>query len=497
MVRFKMLSFSLLLLFMFSCKGPSVNNMGIKEVKSSETLRLFPENPRYLEYKSHPLILISSAEHYGALLNLDFDYKLYLESLANEGFNYTRVFMGTYIEPVENIFGIRKNTLAPLPGRFNAPWVMEEGKYDLDNFSPAYFERLRDLVKEAERHEIILEITLFTSIYAENAWELSPFNANNNINGVGDLPFQRVNTLFNGELMEYQQKFIQKVVRELNGFDNFFFEIQNEPWSDNQNLAGFVNESDSEVNTRGWQKQVHIANEVSMKWQAWVASVIRKEESALPKSHLIAQNICNFEYDLEQMPEGVSIINFHYALPGAALMNLGLGGVIGLDETGFMPHDDQLYLDQAWRIILSGAGLYNNLDYSFTAGNEEGEWPIPDGNPGWGGPQFRKKLSVLRETMELLPFWEMEVSEDLLDSEDASTRQYGLQKPGEAYLIFIEQYKNQQMVPKVIEGEYEVTFINVDTGERISGTRTLGSGETLQSPFEEDRLAMMIIKTEK
>ncbi|MCK4992254.1 MAG: hypothetical protein KAS29_17270, partial [Bacteroidales bacterium] len=105
------------------------------QVGSSEAVRLYPGNSRYLEYQGEPVILITSAEHYGAVVNLDFDYKLYLETLGNEGFNYTRIFAGTYIEPVDNIFGIQKNTLAPLPESYLAPWVRENGKYDLDRFN--------------------------------------------------------------------------------------------------------------------------------------------------------------------------------------------------------------------------------------------------------------------------------------------------------------------------------------------------------------------------
>ncbi|MDX2432758.1 MAG: hypothetical protein QNK35_17605 [Bacteroides sp.] len=496
MQRINMLSFPLLFLLMFSCMGPSEKKKEIKEVRSNETLQLLAENPRYLEYKGNPLILITSAEHYGAVLNMDFDYKLYLETLGKEGLNYTRIFTGPYIEPVENIFGIKRNTLAPLPGRFIAPWVLEEGKYDLSQFNDEYFQRLKDFVEEAEKQGIVVEVTLFTSIYAEGAWELSPFNIRNNVNGVGDVPFKRVNTLFNGKLLDFQEVYIRKVVRELNPYDNIFFEIQNEPWSDNQNLAGFVNESDEEVHTRAWQKEVVIANGLSMDWQAWVSSLIKNEEKVLPKSHLIAQNICNYQYELEGLPEGISMINFHYALPGAVQMNLDLGAVIGLDETGFMPHEEQLYLDQAWRVVLSGAGLYNNLDYSFTAGSEQGDWPIPDSNPGWGGPQFREKLGILVRTMAEVPFWDMEFSGEILASETSSLKQYGLQKEGEVYLLFLEMYEGGSLVPGVAPGDYEVSFIDVDSGERSSETRSLGKGEALHSPLEAERFALMIRKSD-
>jgi hypothetical protein len=464
--------------------------------KASNTVKLCQNNPHYLEYKGDPLILISSAEHYGAVLNLDFDYRLYLETLGKEGFNYTRIFTGTYIEPVENIFGIRKNTLSPLPGKFIAPWFSEEGKYDLERFNPGYFERLKDFLSVAEKQGIIVEVTLFTSIYNESMWALNPFNVRNNINGVGDISYKRVNTLSIGGHLKCQEAYIKKMVQELNGFDNFFFEIQNEPWSDNQNLAGFVNEGDNNIHSRPWQRELVVANDASMEWQAWVVSLITKEEDTLPKSHLIAQNICNLQYDQKEIPEDVSIINFHYAYPEAVKMNLNKGCMIGLDETGFMPQDENLYLDQAWRIILSGAGLYNNLDYSFTAGNERGDWPIPESNPGWGGPEFRKKLSILVETMEQIPYVEMDFSDSLLKSESLAMKQYGLQKPGELYLVFLEGYEHEALVPDVAVGEYEVSFINVRSGERKVETLSLGKGERLDAPKEEDVLAIMLKRSD-
>jgi hypothetical protein len=465
---------------------------GRPEAEFPGTVRLCPGNPRYLEYQGEPVVLITSAEHYGAVLNLDFDYQPYLETLEKEGFNYTRIFSGTYLEPVDNIFGIQKNTLAPVPGRYMAPWDTVGGKYDLERFNPAYFERLKDFVATAAGHGIIVEVTLFSSIYAESAWTRCPFHAGNNVNGVGDVDFRRVNTLYNGGILAYQESFVRKMVRELNGFDNVFFEIQNEPWSDNPNLAGFVNEGDKEVLNREWQKKVEIANGVSLQWQARMATVIRDEEERLPKSHLVDQNISNFQYDLDSLPEGVSMVNFHYALPEAVLSNLDLGGTVCLDETGFMPHQDALYLDQAWRFLLSGGGLYNNLDYSFTAGNERGDWPIPDTNPGWGGPVFRKKLSLLAETLGQAPFHEMDVSTRLFETGASGVKQYALEKRGEICLAFLEHITGVELVPLVPPGDYVVTFIQVDTGEKRTETLTLGKGQAITSPYADHRVAILI-----
>src|SRR5688500_14060502 len=78
----------------------------------AEPLSLHPENPHYFLYRGKPAIIITSAEHYGAVLNLDFDYAKYLETLAAAGMNNTRTFSGAYVEP-QGAFNIARNTLAP------------------------------------------------------------------------------------------------------------------------------------------------------------------------------------------------------------------------------------------------------------------------------------------------------------------------------------------------------------------------------------------------
>jgi len=76
-----------------------------------EPIKLLPENPHYFEYEGKPLALITSAEHYGALVNLDFDFEKYLKTLHQEGMNYTQIFMGSYFEIASTSFGIKYNTL--------------------------------------------------------------------------------------------------------------------------------------------------------------------------------------------------------------------------------------------------------------------------------------------------------------------------------------------------------------------------------------------------
>src|SRR5436190_19947935 len=85
-------------------------------------LALHPENPHYFLFHGKPTVLITSGEHYGAVLNLDFNYVTYLDTLKKDGLNLTRTFTGSYVEPV-GTFHIARNTLAPAAARFISPWA--------------------------------------------------------------------------------------------------------------------------------------------------------------------------------------------------------------------------------------------------------------------------------------------------------------------------------------------------------------------------------------
>ena len=153
-------------------------------------LRLHPDNPRYFLFRGKPTVVITSGEHYGAVLNLDFDYRRYFDTLKADGLNGTRIFSGTYVETGGN-FGIAANTLDPAKGRFISPWARSTtagyadggAKFDLTRFDEAYVTRLRDVLQEASARGIIVELVLFCPLYEDSMWAVSPMNPANNVNG--------------------------------------------------------------------------------------------------------------------------------------------------------------------------------------------------------------------------------------------------------------------------------------------------------------------------
>ena len=98
-------------------------------------------------------------------------------------------------------------------------------------------------------------------------------------------------------------------------------------------------------------------------------------------------------------------------------MNFALNKPIGMNETGFDGASDTPYRIQAWDFLLAGGALYNNLDYSFTSGHEDGTFEYPGTQPGGGSVRLRQQLKTLREFMDALPFTKMKADENLLKAD--------------------------------------------------------------------------------
>ena len=251
-------------------------------------IAIHPENGKYFIYKGKPTVLIGSTEHYGALMNLSFDYMTYFETLKNEGLNITRTFTGVYTEN-KPFFGIVDNNMAVDSGMLICPWARSEtpgysnggNKFDLSKWNEAYFARLYDFMQTADKCGVIVEMVLFSNNYFQDLWELSPMHPNNNINLTDSIDIKDALSMSKAGLYTFQSDFVKKMVLELNKYDNFYYEICNEPY-----IFG------------------HAGNE----WQDAIIDTLVKTEDNLPKKHLIAINYENGSRRIESLHPAVSII---------------------------------------------------------------------------------------------------------------------------------------------------------------------------------------------
>lgn len=458
-----------------------------------QPVRLHPKNPHYFLFRGKAVAFITSGEHYGAVMNADFDYRRYLTMLRADGLNYTRLFAGSYVEVPGKSFGIVRNDLAPAPGRFIAPWARSDAagyagggyKFDLERWDAEYFKRFHDFLARASERGIVVEISLFSSHYGEAQWNLSVFNPANNVNGTEPADWKKIHTLNNGNVLAFQERYTRKLVQEANAFDNVIFEIQNEPWSDRPAPGGLIGTVNPFLQPPGryrFPNAAEVADELSLAWQAKVAEWITSEEASLPNKHLIAQNYSNFRLPIRELLAGVSVANFHYAYPEAVVWNYGLGKAISYDETGFMGRDDETYRRQAWNFMLSGGGIFDALDYSFSVGHEDGTDTEPNG-PGGGSDGLRRQLRVLSEFMQSFDLEDLRPDFQIVKFAGGTIAR-ALSNPGQEYALYFDGDGPTKVALDLPVGHYSGAWVNVRTGsvERPEDVRASAGGMLLESP---------------
>lgn len=450
-------------------------------------IALHPENPHYFLWRGRPTVLVTSGEHYGAVLNLDFDYVRYLDELQAKGLNHTRTFSGVYRE-IPSSFGITDNPLAPKPLRYVCPWARSAvsgyfdggNKFDLTSWDAQYFRRLRDFMAHAQRRGVVVEMNLFCPMYNDALWKACPMHVANNVNGVGDVGREEVYTLKHQSLLDVHIAVTRKIVAELAEFDNLYYEVCNEPY-----FGG-----------------------VTLPWQHRIVDTIVEAEKDFPHKHLISMNIANGRKKVEDPHPAVSIFNFHYCTPPDTVdLNYRLNRVIGENETGFRGREDVLYRTEGWMFLLAGGGLYNNLDYSFTP-EHPGGTRTDYKSPGGGSAALRAQLRILKEFLEGFDFVRMAPDREAVRRVRPECPWRALGQRGKAYAIYLhvplpQKPKNlAELVgkPRTVEitvqlprGQYRAEWVDPKSGQVVRGQQIVGGGEqALRSPeFTEDMALRM------
>ena len=112
-------------------------------------------------------------------------------------------------------------------------------KFDLSQWDEWYWSRFRQYLELAEKHGVYIQIQLWDRSgisKAKKRWNFHPFNPDNNINHIPDLPNGnkdgRLDNAFynlsNSKLIYFQQLYVDKLVKETSRFSSAIYEICNE-----------------------------------------------------------------------------------------------------------------------------------------------------------------------------------------------------------------------------------------------------------------------------
>jgi len=355
-------------LFMAACSGRN----GPVSVWSS--------NPHYFCYKGKPLVIVTSDHHYGAVIDRDFDFVKYLDFLAENGLNLTRIYPGGMFEPPDKY--LPGNPLGPKPGRQILPWarspqagadpaLAEPGKlsfrFDLDRWNPDYFTRLKAFVEHAGKKDIVVEVAFFNGMYAD-CWPLMALYHGNNIQNVGRYEAGECGLFTttdgrNRDVLHHQKAYVAKITRELNAYDNVIFDLCDEP--------SLVGKPDGSIS-------VH-PDSVTAPWLLELRDAFLQAEAGLPKRHILGQTAQNLSPDFSREP-WCDWVAAEYVKPAAAAIEKDYAAGkpimdVESDYFGFgltSPYTSTDIRVEGWWFMLGGGAGFINLNGEYRSGQEAG-----------------------------------------------------------------------------------------------------------------------------
>lgn len=353
----------------------TLNSCGNAPITVSKT------NPHYFSYKNKTIVLITSDHHYGAVIDKDFDNEKFLDYLAQNGMNLTRIYPGGMFETPDKY--LPGNPLGPLPGKQLLPWaksdqpganplLAESGqpsyKFDLDKWNPDYFVRLKAFVDYARKKDIIVEVAFFNGMY-EVCWPLMAMYCDNNIQNVGnydvkDCGLFTTNDIRNQNVIKYQQEYVKKITTELNNFENVIFDICDEPSLQGLLDGNFILLPDSVVGP----------------WIILMKDAFLEAEKLLPNKHLLGQTIQNLSPDFSA-ESWCNWLPTEYIKPAEKALNLNYSNdkpLVNVESNYFgctltkNPYTaDAVRLEGWWFMLGGGAGCIN-LNGEYFRGQETG-----------------------------------------------------------------------------------------------------------------------------
>jgi hypothetical protein len=221
----------------------------------------------FVDQSGRPVYLVGS-HTWNNIVDMDaqwpprrFDYPRYLDFLATHHFNLTRLWTWEVPAPDSERYP-RRQVAAPLPWLRTGPGSALDGRprFDLGQFDPEYFERLRQRVAAAAERDIYVIVILFEGWAVQFApgKHSHPFAAANNINDIdcGADP-RSIHSMQHADILALQESYIRKVVDTVNEFDNVLYEVVNE------------------------------AGPYSTEWQSHVIEVLASYQGSKPRQHPI------------------------------------------------------------------------------------------------------------------------------------------------------------------------------------------------------------------
>lgn len=437
---------------------------------SKETwIRPWSENPGYWQYKGKPVLLLGATSNDNLFQNVNLES--HLDSLSAAGGNVIR------------------NTMSDRdPGDERAFLRTAEGKYDLEKWNDAYWQRFEKMLTLTSEREIMVQIEIWDRFdHSRDQWLTDPYNPNNNINyiyeeagldsiyplhpGQNRQPFFfTVPVLQNNEvLLKYQQAFVKKLLSVSLKYDNVLYCIDNETsgveeWA--TYWAAFLKENSGD-------KDIYI----TQMWDNWdVKSATHKRTIDHPERYSFI--------DISQNSQLTGYTNWENA---QYVFNYIKDNPRPVNSTKIYGSDSGSWLSRGINTEHAIQTFFRNVLGGFASSR----FHRPPSGLGLSQASINC-LRTVRKAESLVKIWDTDPRMDLLKT-DENNQVYLAAKEGEAYLLYFTGPWKCSLDLTAHSGKFTARWISIETGEWDKTEKIKGGAIVeLQSDFEKG--ALVVIK---
>lgn len=421
--------------------------------RNDNAIQPWSENPFYWQFKGEPVFLAGGTDD-DNLFQWPADQLIpQLDLLASVGGNYVRNTMSDRQDKGFELYPFKR---------------LENGRYDLEQWNDAYWERFETYLNETAERDIIVQIEVWDRFdYSRNNWGPHPYNPKNNINythkssglaadypdhpGANKQPFfYTVPTLRNNEMVyRFQQRFVDKMLSYTLKHDHVLYCMDNETNGAEAWGAWWANHIKRQAGQTG--RTVYVTE----MWDAWnLKSDEHKRTFDHPElydfvdvsqnNHKKGQDHWdNFQWVkryLRDTPRPINTVKTY-----------------GADGNKF-GHSDQDGLERVWRHVLGGAASIR--------------FHRPDSGLGLSD-QAQSTIKSIRLLEGKVNLWELTPGNDLLSKREENEA-YLATDPGQVYVVFFTNGGEVSLNLVGQKEEFKLQWLDVGNSTVTRGQQVMG-----------------------
>lgn len=418
-------------------------------VHADQGLEPWQKNQWYWSFRGEPTLLLGGSDDDNLFQWQKKKLQAQLDRLADAGGNIIR-----------NTMSDRKDK-----GFEVYPFLqLKNGKYDLNQWNPEYWDRFETLLRETSKRGIVVQIEIwdrfdYTDSGGGNRWQLHPYNPKNNVNYTyeesgfaqryPDHPGRNRQAFFfttpkqrnNKVVLPYQQKFVNKMLDIALKYDNVLFCMDNETSGEEEwgrYWANFVQNRAAKAGKKLYTTEM---------WDDWnITSKQHRRTLDHPKLYGFVDVSQNNHNKGQRHWDNFLVVRLYIAKMLPRPMNIIK--VYGANGNKF-GHTDQDAVERFWRQILAGAAAVR--------------FHRPDSGLGLNDKAVAS-IRAARMLESKIPLWTVNAANDLL-SDRADNEAYCSANAGKAYALYFPKKGAVKINLSTAKGKLTAHWIDIDQGK--------------------------------